>query len=166
MNYRNEDFFQVFGRICIFFATLDFFVSEVIIRLIKTNRQIQLSENMTLGQKFKIISDLSPDQVIDPDILFDIKKILPEAIDVSRERNRYIHDQWVFNPELISKGKINRFTLNFPPQTAYINKQTELTINDLDAFLKRIGELQKKFGAFLDRLPSINNKRSEHDLHD
>ncbi len=150
--YRNEDFFEVIGRISVSFATLDFFTSELIRRLLPIDKksQIPFTNRTTLGKKFNILEKMTDEKVIDSDVLADVHKVITEAQEVSLERNRYIHDQWVFNPKKISQGKIVRLKMDV--STNY-NEETELTLRELYDFLNRIGELQKQFAGFLKRLP-------------
>src|SRR5260221_5926104 len=109
MQYRNENFFQVIGEFTIFFATLDFFVSELILRIVHregVTTKLPFRATDTLAEKLRILECLTPEQVANDELLAEIKNVLPEAQAASRERNRYIHDQWVFSPDIIREGKI------------------------------------------------------------
>ena len=135
--YRNEDFLRIIGHISVFFATLDFFVSEVMILL--TGR-VPFSDTATLGQKFDLLSKLKASDVTSAGVLLDLQVELPRAQAVAKERNRYIHDQWIFDSQLVAAGRIRRLKLVYgpPPQPV----EEDFAISDLEAFLRQIGTRQ------------------------
>src|SRR5271169_6971775 len=103
--YRNEDFFRIIGHISVFFATVDFFVSEVMIRLTALpGASVPFSDTATLGQKFERLGKLTSGDVTNPEVLSALHVELPRARAVAKERKRYIHDQWVFEPQLVASG--------------------------------------------------------------
>lgn len=147
--YSNDDFFRVIGHISVFFATLDLFTSEVIVRLMPGDPTTTppFPENSTLGQKLALLEKLKSTEVTNSDVLLDLQEGLPRAQAAAKERNRYMHDQWVFDSGLIAQGRIRRVRLVFgSPLKANIQ---ELTIQDLQAFLSEVGELQKVFAQAL-----------------
>ena len=153
--YNKENFFQVLGQISVFFATLDLFVSEVILSMCaptSTNKWPPFNERTTLGQKLEYLEQTTQEDVSNPDVLADVHKALPEAITVSRERNRYIHDQWIFGPDDIPKGQIDRVTLVVGDGgMSFRGERITLTIQELYAFCSRIGKLQTQFAGFAER---------------
>ena len=118
-------------------------------------------DRTTLGQKLTILEHLTEDEVSDPNVLNDIQKALPDVQEVSRERNRYIHDQWIFRPDDIPEGKIGRAKLDIAQDGGLSIDTTELTIEELYKFLNRIGEFQKQFAGFVNRLHKNNSKKAE-----
>lgn len=161
--YVNEDFFQILGHISVFFATLDFLVTLLMMRLIdyeKTKHKSPINEKTTLKQKFRILRDLSDDKVFDVDILTKFREFLDEAIEISEKRNRYIHDQWLFSPELIKSGKIGRLTLTQIAEGTINPKGEKLTIEELKEFLNEIGSLQKRVNELFDKLPQSNQLKN------
>lgn len=63
MVYSNDDFIKVIGKISIFFATLDFFVSELIICILAKKVAPDappFSDKTTLGQKLRILESIHP----------------------------------------------------------------------------------------------------------
>jgi hypothetical protein len=161
IKFKNEDFFQVLGRISIFFATADFITTEIIIRLIKDESRDEikpLEDSSTLTQKLKWLQQLTLESVTDSLILEDLKFFLPWAIDISLERNRYIHDQWVFNKEDILVGKINRARIIGLKKFKIEIEQKMFTIDNLYTFLTEVGEMQKKLFEILNKLPSSTVK--------
>ncbi len=154
--YRNEDFFHVLGQISVFFATWDFVLTTIIVRLVRPDIPIPDLERSTLGQKLKILGSLSHETVTVPRLLDRIREALPAASGITNERNRFMHDQWVFNPANISIGKIERLTLNigeYPAGRTYSFDKREFRIEDLYIFLSAVGEQQKVFAALLEDLP-------------
>jgi len=158
MTYSDNDFFRVIGNISVYFATLDFFVSELIMRLIPiTPNAIQqtppFNERSTLGQKLRILQKMTHDDVVKPEILPQIHYVLPDAIEVSEERNRYIHDQWIFAPASISKGEIGRLKITIQKNWFPSFESSNHTIAELHEFLGKIDRLQKTFAEFVHALP-------------
>lgn len=157
--YRNEDFFQVFGHISVFFTTLDFFVTATLLQLVdkdKRVRAIAMADRTTLQQKFRLFEKLEERQVIDHALLGEIKSILPRALTVGERRNRFVHDLWKFAPNDISAGRIGRSRIQgLDRWTVRVVQEEETTIDELYTFLREIGTLQKDFGAFLGRLPPL-----------
>ena len=99
MLYRNEDFFQVIGRISVFFSTWDLLTTLLTMRLVKRQTRLPVNfDRRTLPQKLRFLGELSAPEVVDPDVLKEVKLELPAALSVAGKRNRYIHDQWVFTP--------------------------------------------------------------------
>lgn len=149
---KNEDFFQVIGHISVFFSTLDFMTSVLITKLIISNEKSRFKDNTTLTQKFRIIEDYKEHEVSNIDILNELKEFMPEAIEISKKRNRFIHDQWIFRPENIEIGKIERAMV-----IGLEGNKTQLetfnhSLEDLYQLLNEIGSIQKKVGALLGRL--------------
>ena len=142
--YRNEDFLRIIGHISFFFATLDFFVSEVMILL--TGR-VPFCDTATLGQKFDLLFKLKAGDVTNAGILLDLQVELPRAQAVAKERNRYIHDQWIFDPQLVAAGRIRRLKLVYGPPPQLVKE--DFAMSDLEAFLREIGTLQQVFGKAL-----------------
>lgn len=156
----NEDFFQVLGKISIFFATLDFIVTELFVRLIdrtSVTRIPRITDRTTLGNKLSKLEKLNHGQVIDVELLDRIKDALPDARRISQERNRYTHDQWEFAKNNIRKGRIRRLRIRFDRDMRYRFEPMQLTLENLYAFMREIGALQKRFGAFLSELPPVTH---------
>lgn len=106
----------------------------------------KLKESMTLGQKLIYLDKLKYHDVTNPDKLAKFKKFFPKAIKIAKERNRYIHDQWVFKDENIIEGKIERIKLM---AIGKIESSSFLKYSDLELFLRKIGYFQKKTAALL-----------------
>src|SRR5690242_5786908 len=110
----NDDFFRVFGRISIFFATWDFFVTVLIGEVLRNDVVLPKLDNWTLGRKLRYFEKLEGQHVSNPSLLKQIRDLLPLAFEVSEKRNRFIHDQWVFWPAMIARGDIERVSLTIP----------------------------------------------------
>lgn len=148
---------QMFGWISVWFATLDLFVTQVILRLVKVaafkGNNVPLKDTTTLQLKFRLLAGLTPDQVFDPTILAEIQEHIGEALEVGEFRNRCIHDQWVFNDAEIAAGRISRIRLTRLEKWNTESETVAYNLDDLGHFLNRIGALQNKFGAWWKRLP-------------
>lgn len=158
--YKNEDFFQILGQISVFFATLDVLTTSVILALVKKEKFSELkplSDNTTLQQKLLWIKRLNEGCVKNTEALNELKGFIDEAIKVAEERNRYIHDQWLFNPEKIVEGRTTRFkliglknfTCNFEPK--------DFSLDDFYLFKDEIAKLQIKMGSISDKLGLLKN---------
>jgi hypothetical protein len=113
MVYTNDNFFKVFGEISVYFATLDYLTTLLIFRLVRVERiekKSPIDDRTTLGQEYRFLEKLQDDQVYNQDVLKALRQILPRAIKLSDERNRYIHDQWEFAGNTIAEGEIRRAT--------------------------------------------------------
>lgn len=151
----NEDFFQVFGHISIFFATWDFFVTAIIIRIVHAHYKLPDLSGLTLGQKLRYLEGLKPEQSLNASVLARIQSALPQAIEMSKQRNRFIHDQWVFSPDNIKKGCIDRIPLKVVAGAGHRTFSLEAetySLSHLYEFLGKIGDQQKAFHEFLNEL--------------
>jgi hypothetical protein len=144
--YSDDDFFRILGHISVFFATLDLFASEVILRLTgwTSGTALPFGETATLGHKLTLLGEMRPEHVANSAVLLDLQRELPRAQTAARERNRYIHDQWIFDPTLIPQGRIRR--ARWPLGQAAVQ---ELTLQELHSFLQEIGQLQRVFAGAL-----------------
>lgn len=149
---KNEDFFQIIGQITIFFATLDLLTTILMTKLNKSSTRSKIKGHTTLTQKFRILKDYSANEVVDIEVLKSIKEILPEAIKISKKRNRFIHDQWIFIPEKIELGKIERAVVVGVEENRTELKKVDHTLDDLYALLREIGSIQKIIGNLIHRL--------------
>lgn len=156
--YTNEDFFRVFGHISIFFSTWDFFVTAIIPRLVRLDCKLPDLSTATLGQKLRYIQTLTPEQAVNTGVLKQIQSVLPVAIEKSQKRNRFIHDQWLFKPDLIAQGSIERLALSNGegPIGRTLDFQSEtFTLQQLYSFLEEIGEQQKVFAQIVNELNRV-----------
>lgn len=145
--YKNEDFFQIIGHISIFFATLDFFVSVLLTDIVKETCTETPKLNDTLGKKLRFLKSLAEKDVNNIVCLMELKKNIDEAIEISDERNRYIHDQWIFDEKKIKQGYIRRIKIIGTRHIKIVEEQESLSLNDLQVFLKKIGNMQKKISS-------------------
>jgi hypothetical protein len=155
MPFTNDDFFRVIGHISVFFATWDLFTTLLLMRLMKPERPLPSMERRTLGQKLKLLEGLKPDHVVDPGLLDRIHADLPAAYPVSEERNRYIHGQWLFAPELIATGQIRLLSIRVEERRGdrgLTLPWIQYRIGDLHNFLNVLGQQQKIFGDFVAEL--------------
>jgi hypothetical protein len=152
--YSNEDFFRIFGNISIFFATLDFITTLTILRLAKKGTVATITDITTLQQKFRVLEGLRDDQAVDPAILAEVKSLLPAALKAGEKRNRFTHDQWLFDPSAIRDGKITHFEVKGLKEWKIVAHEHQTSWEELAAFLCEIGQLQIKFGKINDRLKS------------
>jgi len=156
-NFKNEDFFQKIGHICIFFATLDFFITLLFLRLIKDPKSKSLknlNDNSTLRQKIELLNSVHESDVIDPKVLINFKKNYDKLVKIADERNRYIHDQWVFIEEDVAVGNITRLHLTDFRKGVITPIPHKVNIKDFDDFLKEIGGMQKLIGELANRVPN------------
>ncbi len=140
----NEDFYQVFGHISLFFTTWDFLLSQILVSIIDPSKtKIHITERMTLGQKLQVVDDLRPEHVSTPIILEELKQLLPEEKPVAEKRNRFIHDLWLFAPEAVGRGQISRLKISFREKGAFVVDQQQTTLDELYKFLEKVGTMQQ-----------------------
>ncbi|EGR1738183.1 hypothetical protein V8065_004599 [Vibrio parahaemolyticus] len=140
---RNEDYFAIIGKISIFFSTVDLFATEFILTLnsLESSSFRLPKETATLGMKIGLLESLV---VVHPDArdaLDYIHENLTSIKKVSNERNRYMHDQWVFAPDKIKNGYIDRIRLT----GSGLKETTTLSYRDLITFCNEVGHVQKIF---------------------
>lgn len=153
--YNNDDFFRVIGRISVTFATWDLFLSDILVRL-RPGKPLCFKETDTLGRKLQRLEALKRKEVCDPHLLDELVAHLPKAKSIAHERNRYIHDLWVFDEDLIASGRIRRGVLTFKPDIHIERK--ELTIQELESFCEAIWSIQKPFADAAQKLhPGVFN---------
>lgn len=156
---NREYIFQIIGQTTIFYATLDFLVTRFIIDM--ASLQFKATEKgfrdtTTLGQKLRIIEKWNDEDVISVSILNEVKLHLEDAILLSQERNRFMHDQWLFDPKDLTQGFIKR--ISFTDLTTW-NTESNLSdpycIEDFNKLLERIAKQQISFSVYLDKLKLI-----------
>lgn len=163
MTHTNDDFFKVFGEISVHFATLDFLTTLLIFRLVRVERiekKSPVDDRTTLGQKFRLLKELQDEQVYDQDVLKELRQILAHAIELSQERNRYIHDRWEFAGNTIAKGEIRRLTFTELDKWLMPSETRKFTLAELQDFRGDIDDMQNKIGALVDRLPMENQAKN------
>ena len=144
-----KDFFQVLGHISVFFSTLDVLTSIFIRQQIKSDFHLKFNDKTTLGQKYKILQGFNQEHFVSLEVYSDFVNILPEAIEISEKRNRFIHDQWIFNQKNIEVGTIERGMLKVFETGKWKMDIDVHTLDELYVFLNELGELQKKVGIFI-----------------
>ena len=158
--YRDDDFYILFGKISTLFSSLDFFVTSVILKLIKNPTTKKITNNTTLGQKLRILKSLTPSDVVDIEILNCTNSIINTAIIVSDDRNRFIHDLWVFNESNISQGIITKHRMtglnDFELRVG--EDICEYTLKDLDAEVQKILFIEAFFAELLHRLDNTTTE--------
>ena len=157
---NQQSVFQQFGHITVFFSTLDFFVTLFIIEIVsveyKASKQ-PLNDYTTLGKKLRLIQNLSETDVIAPEVLVTVKQELDEAISVANERNRFMHDQWVFDPTTLEKGIINRMAfVDLKNWKTNSSGKIPYSEADLQSLQDRIASLQELFVDALNKVKSIS----------
>lgn len=151
--YTNKDFLEIFGLISVRFATLDFLATNLFFNLVVSKNKINsIDDKTTLGQKLKLLKELKPKDVKDGNILKELSGFIQEAIKIAEERNRYMHDQWVFDKEKISLGKISRFKIIKVGLHFKIIKDKELAIEEINDFSEKIYRMQGFFGQLLEKM--------------
>ncbi|WP_394237098.1 hypothetical protein [Pseudomonas anguilliseptica] len=141
--FNQDDYFRIFGRISILFATLDFGVTELILKIAKAEGDdFKLPHNTaTLGNKLRFLQSSSVSSAYALEIKNSLSSILPKAVAIADERNRYIHDIWIFNPNTITSGKIDRIQLS----STGLKERVSLSIEEIQAFENDIGYIQQYF---------------------
>lgn len=149
MDNSVTNYMVVVGWITILFSTIDYYISEIILRLINDPdpNRLPFTDKTTLGRKLCFIEKLRPEQVTNIEALSAIQALLPEAMKISEERNRYIHDQWILKEALLKENKICRIRLRVTPDHKICGEETLLSMDDLQKCFAEIGELQKKIIA-------------------
>jgi len=147
--HSNESFFEAIGRISVMFATWDLFVSDLIVQL-RPGKPPLFQKNDTLGRKLRLLEELKAAEVKDPETLKSLAPHFVKAKNVAEERNRYIHDQWLFDGNLVLQGRIRRFRLEFEPEVRADWK--ELTLEDLRLFSDDLWKIQKPFSDAAQKL--------------
>ena len=160
-----EKIFQLFGYISVFYSTLDFMVTNFIAEIVNEEYKPSKNkmDNLTLGQKLEIVKKLNTTNVKSVEALEIINKVIDEAIKVSKERNRFIHDQWVFNPNDMEKGRIHRVSIKLSEKWKMTVETSHFyTEKDLTELLTKIGKLQVDFSDATKIIPGsivINNNK-------
>jgi hypothetical protein len=145
--YTNEDFFKILGKISVFTATTDVLITEMLFALVSKEKFVELDpldDNSTLTQKLYWIKKLEKENVKDEELLRKVHLFIDEAIRIFKERNRYVHDHWIFKPEYIAQGKIQRSRLLLKDDSIKFEEPKDFDLNDLYLFCNEIGEIQKK----------------------
>ena len=141
--YTEDDYFKLLGRISVLFATLDLLVTELILKIAK-NESAKLdlpSETATLGTKLRFLEKAPVSTKFAMNVVNSVNSILHDAIKIADERNRYIHDQWIFDPASICEGRIDRVRLT----SSGLKERTTIYITDMVKFANKIAAVQRPF---------------------
>ena len=149
MKIITEDVYKILGQISIFFSTLDILTTSLIFYLTteeykKNNKP--LNDRMTLAQKFIFLKGLSDKDVKDIDVLNRVRDFLDEAIIISQERNRFIHDQWEFKKDNMNNGTIKLYKITGLKEWKWKTVGVEYDLQKLNNLLTEIGRIQGKIG--------------------
>ena len=175
--YSIEKFYQVLGNITFRFASLDFLVTLLILRLVdfsKIKNRFPIDDRTTLKQKFKFLKNLDAEKTYNKKVFNEFNEFIDKGIHLSEKRNRYIHDLWSFNESLLKVGKIHRQTLAKVQEGLMETKNEQHTFEELSNFVNEILRMQKKTIEFFQKLPMENQlknaihafKESNPDLKD
>lgn len=149
-----EEIFQFIGHVTVFYATLDVFMAMLCHTLVPCGSPARrkIRGSMTLGQRARLLAELDADTVTSPKILIELQKALPEIIELSEIRNRFIHDQWVFNEQNLKRGEIDSFRIEFNKDGKLLRETTLYTRATMKSLIGRIGEAQKVVGNVMGKL--------------
>jgi hypothetical protein len=149
---RKEEYFEILGQITVFFSTLDSITTTIIVKITREDVPLQMSDTMTLKQKFRILEKYSDKDVVDNNILVEIKNILPEAPEISEKRNRFIHDQWVFDENTLKDDKILRYRLKGIKSRSFESEKSFHEKKEFKILLREIGSIQEYLSKYLNQL--------------
>jgi hypothetical protein len=156
-----EEVFDLLGHITIFFATLDFLTTLLIYDIItdeyKKNHN-PLRDNTTLKQKFVLLKNLKITDVKSEPLLIEIHNFIEEAISISEERNRFMHDQWVFDDKYLEKDTIRKIKIGGLNKWEIKTEESNHSLQDIQSLLISIGKMQYKVN---DALKELKNPRSK-----
>jgi len=141
--FSEDDYFRLLGRISVKFATLDLMVTELMLKLIQREEDNfdRPWEQATLGKKLKYLQDTQFTSEYGVKIKILLSDILEKAIEIAKERNRYIHDQWIFDPNSITNGLIDRIRLT----SSGLKERSSLSIEDIKEFERKLAFIQRPF---------------------
>jgi len=142
--------FEMLGRITVFYATLDLLVSKLYLELILSDKASNVNDTDLLPTKFKALKSLKETDVVSVVALDEIKMFADDAISLAKTRNRFLHDQWVFNPNDLAAGEIRRIKLSGIKERMLKTESCTHSYQDLEDLLKNLGEMQEKVGKVLE----------------
>ena len=151
-----EEIFQFIGHATVFYATLDVFMAVLCHTLVPygSPARRKIRGSMTLGQRARLLVELDDGTVSNPKALIELQKVLPEIIELSEIRNRFIHDQWVFNERNLERGDIDSFRIEFSKDGKPLRETTRYTRSTMNRLIGRIGEAQIAVGNVMGKVGS------------
>lgn len=156
-----EDFERVIGHISIVFSTWDFFVAMIITGMNPPGTTSPALDDWTLIQKLRHLKGLDLNQVVYRRLLERIQSAAPRAIEVSRQRTRFLRDLWAFPPEKVSRGSIERIGLEIEgrPEGGKLSFQTETySLSQLYDLASKVRQQHDLFLGFLSEMPCFDLK--------
>ncbi|HEX4145397.1 MAG TPA: hypothetical protein VHY91_17970 [Pirellulales bacterium] len=145
----DNDFFQVLGRISVVFSALDLIVTLIIRGLVVNNL---VKDKDTLGKKLMYLAKLQAHDVTDANVLNGIQSLLPKAQPIVESRNRFIHDQWVLDAQMVAAAAVRRIKLIDVADSACGIEWTKVTLSELNGFCDELVKLQYKFCPLYDQV--------------
>ncbi|MCL4840478.1 MAG: hypothetical protein KJZ79_01475 [Bryobacteraceae bacterium] len=156
LRYTSEDFFMVLGHISVLFATWDLFATLLLLRLMSSPSSATRLSDATLGRKISILGALGPEEVVDPSLLGEVHQFLSTARETAEMRNRFIHDQWLFDAVNVEKGIITRHSLRtglgVDGRGVLLEPAAPSHISEFDELVGKLGECQKVFFGWVKQL--------------
>jgi len=150
---NTEEFQIVIGEICLVFSTTDWYTTTLMFFLFdksKTNKYTKVSEQTTLGQKFKMLKEAKPEEVTNQEILATLHGFVDDAIRLADKRNRYIHDLWMFNEQLLQEGRFRRMKMRkLGENTHFVLHWTDHNVQEVRDFRDQLIALQQKLGPLV-----------------
>jgi hypothetical protein len=149
-----EEIFQFIGHVTVFYATLDVFMAVLCHTLVPYGSPFRrkIRGSMTLGQRSRLLAELDAETVTNPEALIELQKALPEIIELSEIRNRFIHDQWVFNEQNLERGDVECLRIEFSKDGKLLRETTRYTRATMNRLIRRIGEAQKVVGNVMGKV--------------
>lgn len=148
------DVFRVFGHISVFYSTWDTMIGYFLHKIVNEEykaKNLPPKKNSTIGQKLDLIDNLNENDVNSTSSLNFVRGFLKDAKVISRLRNRYIHDNWLFKPEDLAIGKISRMTFYIDSDWKYTaDEKVYYDMNELQELLTKLGNMQDNFSKAAD----------------
>ena len=121
-----EQFYSLFGRLAVKFASLDYVTTIIVQHLLSGPDLVAacvVTHRMGLGRKIQLARQLAHYRFAANAKKADLLDLLRDVESISVRRNEYIHGRWSVNPDLISAGKVcvdKARTLHVAESTKYL----------------------------------------------
>lgn len=158
---KNEDFERAIGHISIVFAAWDFFVAMIIVAILRPGIDSRDLDDWTLAQKLRYLKGLNPEQVVYRDVLERIQSAIPRAVEVCRQRTRFLRDMWAFRPEELRRDCVEKIALEIEgtPEGRKFSFRTETySLAQLHELAGKVRRQHDIFLGFLSELPGVDLK--------
>ena len=135
----HDQVYHGIGRLSVHYSGLDFFIEVLTFALFPATRR---KSGSTLGSRLEFLDKRQSKDATNPEVFDELKAHLPDLIEIAKERNRILHDQWAFAPKILSQGKVQLARIHLEKSAEKIIEWKTFRLAYFEELAERVLEAQ------------------------